>query len=201
MVKLKPAIMPFSIPVFYGSVRDTRKGVRAARFVVSQLKDAGLEPVLIDPIEYDLPLMRRMYKTYKEEQPPELLQRLATIIRDADGFVVVTGEYNHTMPPALTNLMAHFLEEYFHRPVGIVSYSSGRISGARAAMHARNMLGEMGMAVIPTEYSIPHVHKAFEEDGTPTDPKMPEFIADFITELTWYIKVMRDGRQKYGVPY
>lgn len=193
--------MSFTVPVFYGSVRETRKGIRAARFVVNQLKAAGFEPILIDPLEYDLPLLRRMYKTYKEEQPPEMLKELAGIIKNADGFVVVTGEYNHTMPPALTNLMAHFLEEYFHRPVGIVSYSSGRLSGVRAAMHARNMLGEMGMAVIPTEYAIPHVHKAFEEDGTPTDPKMPEHIAKFIKGLKWYVQVMHDGREKYEVPY
>lgn len=193
--------MSYSIPVIYGSVREKRQGIGAARFVVAKLKGKGFEPTLIDPEEYDLPLLKRMYKTYKDEPAPEMLEQLATLFRKADGFVIVTGEYNHTLPPALTNLMDHFLEEYFHRPVGIVSYSGGRLSGVRAAMHARSMMGEMGMAVIPTEFAIPQVGKSFEPDGRPKDENMHKYIEQFLNELEWYIKVMKLGREKFDVPY
>lgn len=193
--------MPFSIPVFYGSVRDNRQGIKAARFVVNKLEEKGFEPLLIDPLEYDLPLLRKMYKSYKDESPPQILKDLAAIIQNADGFVIVTGEYNHTIPPALSNLMDHFLEEYFHRPAGIVSYSKRRISGARAAMHVRVMLGELGMTVIPTEFAIPKVQDSFQPDGTPTDENMHRYVEQFLNELKWHVQVMKDGRSKYELPY
>jgi transposase len=66
-------------------------------------------------------------------------------IRDADGFVFVTGEYNWGVQPGLKNLTDHFLEEWFWRPAAIVSYSAGRVSGARAATAWHRTLSEMGM--------------------------------------------------------
>jgi len=42
-----------------------------------------------------------------------MLQRLAALIVPAAGVVVVSGEYNHSIPPALSNLLDHFLEEWF----------------------------------------------------------------------------------------
>ena len=66
-----------------------------------------------------------------------MLEALAETYRAADGFVVVSGEYNHGIPPALKNLLDHFLEEYFFRPSAIVSYSAGAFGGVRAAMQLR----------------------------------------------------------------
>ena len=48
--------------------------------------------------------------------------------RSADAFVVVSGEYNHSISPALSNLLDHFLEEYFWRPSAIVCYSAGAVT-------------------------------------------------------------------------
>src|SRR3546814_11708969 len=61
---------------------------------------------------------------------PEELERLATLYRRADGFLIVSAEYNHGIPPALKNLPDHFLEEYFWRPSAIACYSAGDWKGA-----------------------------------------------------------------------
>src|SRR3954467_14237411 len=105
--------MPLDIVVFYGSVRRDREGIRAARFVVDQCRARGHRVSLVDPLEDQLPLLDRMYKEYEPGQAPEVLQRLAASIRGAEAFIVVSGEYNHSIPPALSNLLDHFLEEYF----------------------------------------------------------------------------------------
>src|SRR3546814_12377879 len=55
---------------------------------------------------------------------PEELERLATLYRRADGFLIVSAEYNYGIPPALKNLLDHFLEEYFWRPSAIACYSA-----------------------------------------------------------------------------
>ncbi len=136
--------MALRIVVFYGSVRTERQGIRVARFVVNECRARGHEVTLIDPLEHPLPLLDKMYKEYPKGGAPETLQRLADLIVPADGIIVVSGEYNHSIPPALSNLLDHFLEEYFWKPSAIVCYSAGYFGGVRAAMQLRAMLAELG---------------------------------------------------------
>jgi NAD(P)H-dependent FMN reductase len=192
--------MALDILVFYGSVRSDRQGIKAARFVVNQCRERGHGVALIDPKEEPLPLLDRMYKEYASGQAPEVLERLAGRIRAADAFIVVSGEYNHSIPPALSNLLDHFLEEYFWRPSGIVCYSAGAFGGVRAAMQLRAMLGELGMPSIPSIFPIPKVQDAFDDDGTPRDPAYPRRIGRFLDELEWYARAMQAARRG-GVPY
>ena len=142
--------MSLTIPIILGTVREGRQGLRAARFLMRRLTEAGHEAPLVDPAELQLPLLQRMYKEYPAGEAPEPLERLAQLYRRADAFVVVSAEYNHSIPPALSNTLDHFLEEYFWRPSGIVCYSAGRYGGVRAAMQLRAMLGELGTPSIPS---------------------------------------------------
>ena len=146
--------MALNLVIIFGSVRSDRQGIKAARFVQRQLVERGHSVTLVDPLEYQLPLLDRMYKEYAKGTAPEQLERLATLYRAADGFVIVSAEYNHSAPPALVNLLDHFLEEYFFRPSAIVSYSGGSFGGVRAASHLRDMLAELGMASHPQQ--LPH---------------------------------------------
>ena len=136
------------ILVFYGSYRSDRMGIRLAEFVVERLRRRGSDVELIDAKTVNLPMLDRMYKEYPPGKAPEQLQQLASKIRDADGFVFVTGEYNWGVQPGLKNLTDHFLEEWFWRPAAIASYSGGRLSGARAATAWHGTLSEMGMVVV-----------------------------------------------------
>ena len=131
--------------VFYGSYRSTRMGIRLAEFLVERFRSRGEDVELIDARAINLPMLDRMYKEYPHGEAPEPLERLAGKIRDADGFVFVTGEYNWGMQPGLKNLTDHFLEEWFWRPAAIASYSAGRLSGARASTAWHGTLSEMGM--------------------------------------------------------
>ena len=96
-----------------------------------------------------------MYKEYAAGEAPEALERLAGRIKAADAFIIVSGEYNHSIPPALSNLLDHFLEEYFWRPSAIVCYSAGAFGGVRAAMQLRAMLCELGTPSIPSLLPVP----------------------------------------------
>ena len=97
------------ILVFYGSYRSDRMGIRLAQYVVERPRRRGDEVELIDAKAIDLPILDRMYKEYPKGQAPERLELLAGKIRNADGFVFVTGEYNWGVQPGLKNLTDHFL--------------------------------------------------------------------------------------------
>jgi NAD(P)H-dependent FMN reductase len=192
--------MPLNFPILYGSVRETRQGIKAARFVDDQLRRRGHRTTLVDPIEYRLPLLDRMYKEFPKGEAPEVLERLATLYRAADGFVIVSGEYNHGIPPALKNLLDHFLEEYFWRPSAIVCYSGGSFGGVRAAMQLRMTLAELGMPSIPSLFPVPKVQDAFEDDGRAKDPAVERRAQRFLDELEWYARALQEARAK-GTPY
>src|SRR6202789_4733098 len=117
--------MSNQILVCYGSHRSDRRGIRLAEFVVERFRRRGDDVELIDAKAINLPMLDRMYKEYPPGKAPDTLERLAGKIRDADGFVFVTGEYNWGIQPGLKNLTDHFLEERFWRPVALASYSAG----------------------------------------------------------------------------
>lgn len=188
--------MSLNIVVIYGSVRSQRKGIKAARFIVKQCEGRGHDVSLIDPLKYPLPLLDKMYKEYKPDKAPEVLQQLAGIIVPADAYVVVSGEYNHTVPPALANLMDYFLEEYFWKPSAIVCYSAGPFGGVRAAMTLRAMLAELGTSSIPSLLPIPKVQSAFDDDGKPVDETYLQRAAKFLDELEWYAYAMKTARER-----
>jgi NAD(P)H-dependent FMN reductase len=201
LVELRSSLaMPLQILVIYGSVRSGRQGIKAARFITDTCRKRGHDVTLIDPIEHPLPLLDKMYKEYEPGQAPEVLERLAIRIKAADAFVIVTGEYNHSIPPALSNLLDHFLEEYFWRPSAIVSYSAGSFGGVRAAMQMRAMLGELGMPSIPSILPAPKVQDAFDDDGNPRDDGYHRRAERFLKELEWYAGALKVARAD-GVPY
>jgi len=186
--------------VIYGSVRPHRQGIKAAKFLVEACRGRGHQTTLIDPQEERLPLLEKMYKEYAKGQAPEVLERLATRIRAADAFIIVSGEYNHSIPPALSNLLDHFLEEYFWRPSAIVCYSAGAFGGVRAAMQLRALLCELGTPSIPSLLPIPRVQDAFDEEGHPRDESYNQRAARFLSELEWYARALKTARLA-GVPY
>jgi NAD(P)H-dependent FMN reductase len=114
--------------------------------------------------------------------------------------VIVSAEYNHSIPPALSNLLDHFLEEYFWRPSAIVCYSAGAFGGVRAAMQLRAMLCELGMPSISSLFPVPHADQAFSETGQPSDPAIDRRFTRFATELEWYAEALNKQRAA-GVPY
>lgn len=189
-----------SIAVLLGSVRRDRMGPRAAKLVIRELERRGHTPHLIDPLELQLPLLDRMYKEHPKGQAPEPLERLAGLYGNVDGFLVVSGEYNHGIPPALKNLLDHFLEEYFWRPSGIVCYSAGPFGGVRAAMQLRMTLAELGMSSVPSLLPIPRIGEAIDEHGIARLEMVDRSAGRFLDEFLWYAAALAKARAN-GTPY
>jgi NAD(P)H-dependent FMN reductase len=192
------------VPVFYGSYRSDRMGIRLADYLVAGLRGHGADAELIDAKAIGLPMLDRMYKEYPRGSAPDALERLATTIRAADAFVFVTGEYNWGVQPGLKNLTDHFLEEWFWRPAGIASYSAGRIGGARSCLQWHGTLSEMGMVVISSAVTVGPIGEALSPEGKPTgaagaalDRAFPRFVDD----LFWWAEAAKLQRSKKPPPY
>jgi NAD(P)H-dependent FMN reductase len=194
------------VAVLLGSVRSERMGDRAAKWAMAQLKARGHKAVLVDPAELKLPLLDKMWKEIKKEPPAkykklhDTLAPLAKLYARVDGFCVVSGEYNHSIPPALTNLIDYFLEEYYFRPSAIVCYSATPYGGVRAAMQLRALLAEAGMSSIPSVQPIPSVSTALSAEGVALTQELAEKSGKFFDEFDWYMQAMKAERAK-GLPY
>jgi NAD(P)H-dependent FMN reductase len=196
--------MSHRILVFYGSYRSDRMGIRLAQFVVERLRAHGDEVELIDAKAVGLPMLDRMYKEYRKGEAPERLEQLAAQIRDADGFVFITGEYNWGIQPGLKNLTDHFLEEWFWRPAAIASYSAGRIAGARAATAWHGTLSEMGMVVISSTIAVGPIAQTLSEKGEPIGEggkALAQAFPRFADDLAWWIEAAKAQRARKPPPY
>jgi NAD(P)H-dependent FMN reductase len=196
--------MSHRILVFYGSYRSDRMGIRLAQFVVEGLRGRGDEVELIDARAVGLPMLDRMYKEHPKGEAPAALEKLAGQIRDADGFVFITGEYNWGIQPGLKNLTDHFLEEWFWRPAAIASYSVGRLSGVRAATAWHGTLSEMGMVVISSTIAVGPIAQTLSEQGEPTGEggkAMERAFPRFADDLAWWMEAAKAQRARKPPPY
>ena len=196
--------MSHRILVLYGSYRSDRMGIRLAQFVVEGLRKRGDEVELIDARAVGLPMLDRMYKEHRKGEAPAALEKLAGQIRDADGFVFITGEYNWGIQPGLKNLTDHFLEEWFWRPAAIASYSAGRLSGVRAATAWHGTLSEMGMVAISSTIAVGPIAQTLSEQGEPTGEGGKAFahaFPRFADDLAWWMEAAKAQRARKPPPY
>ena len=192
------------ILVFYGSYRSDRMGIRLADFIVAGLRARGEDVELIDAKAVGLPMLDRMYKEHPKGAAPAALETLAGKIRDADGFVFVTGEYNWGLQPGLKNLTDHFLEGWFWRPAAIASYSAGRFAGARAALAWHGTLSEMGMVVISSTIAVGSISQSLSESGEPIGEGGKQLVRAFprfADDLIWWSEAAKAQRARRSPPY
>lgn len=191
--------MPLNIAVIYGSVRKERQGIKAAKFIVKKLEERGHKVALIDPLEYQLPFIDKMHHEFEDGKAPETMERISRILKSADAFIIVSAEYNHSLPPALKNILDHFSNEYHYKPSGIVTYSSGPFAGVRVIEHLREVLAELGTPGISSVFPISKVQDSFDDNGNALDEAYERRVKRFLQEFEWYAMVLKEAREK-GTP-
>src|SRR5580692_1714230 len=196
--------MPLKILVFYGSYRSDRRGIRLADYLVAAFAGRGDDVELIDAKAIGLPLLDRMYKEYPKGAAPPAMEALAVKIRAADAFVFVVGEYNWGVQPGLKNLTDHFLEEWFWRPAAVVSYSGGRLSGARSNFLWHGTVSEMGMVVISSTLTVGSISQTLNATGEPIGEaglQLQRAFPRFADDLAWWTEAARNQRARKAPPY
>lgn len=182
------------ISIIYGSVRESREGIKAARFLEKELKKRKHKTHFIDPKELNLPLLDKMHKEY--EKPPKNMETISNKLSKSDGIVIVSAEYNHSIPPALKNTLDHFQKEYLYKPSALCTYSAGIFGGVRGLANLRTIMSELGAVSIPTIFPIPKIQDGFEIDGTPKDEAYYERVKKFLTEFEWYMEAFKMKREQ-----
>jgi NAD(P)H-dependent FMN reductase len=173
-------------------------GFRAARFLEHKCRERGWQVTFLDPKAWELPFLDTMYK--EMQQPAAKFKQLHEMLAAADGYLLVTAEYNHSVPPALKNMLDHFQQEYLFKPSAIASYSAGSFGGVRAAEQLRLICAELGMPSISSVMPVPKVQDSFDEQGEPQHSNFHRYADRFLDEFAWYMEALQVQRAK-GTPF
>ena len=192
--------------VFLGSVREStppkpaRLGERLARALIAQLQAAGHGVQLVDALDHDLAGPFKPHFAYARGRAPEKIESLAADIERADGYVMVSPEYNHAMSPALAHLLNHFGSSLFsYKPSAIATYSAGQWGGARAAVNLRTFLAELGCLPVSAMIHVPKAQEVFDTDGRFLDDVDAEqwtgYFNRTLLQLAWWAEAARRQRE------
>jgi NAD(P)H-dependent FMN reductase len=118
--------------------------------------------------------------------------RWAETVEAADGFVLITPEYNHGYPAALKNALDLVYAEWGRKPVAFVSYG-GPAGGVRAVQQLREVVIELDLVPLRRQVAIPRVHTALREDG-PDDPRHASAAERLLDDLAWWARALAGAR-------
>jgi len=133
------------IGVIIGSTRDARFADKPASwFMDLAAKRSDMTFEKLDLRDFDLPFFNEMASNlWMPSQDPKAVRWQETLA-GFDGFVVVTAEYNHSIPGVLKNALDQAYKEWMRKPMGFVGY--GGVGAARAIEHLRGIAVELQMA-------------------------------------------------------
>jgi NAD(P)H-dependent FMN reductase len=106
------------------------------------------------------------------------------IVEKSHGLVLVTPEYNHSIPGELKLLLDSLTSSYQGKAVGLVGVSAGTLGAARVMDHVRPILNTLNMHVVKNGVHISRVGEALADDGSFADPKTAEFTRLMVIEIS-----------------
>lgn len=184
------------IQIILGSTRNHRVGEKVANWVYSQVKDIpDAEVELVDLENFPLPFYDEpiIPKLIKGNYSNEIAKKWATKVAEADGYIVVTPEYNHGYPAVLKNAFDYVYDEWNNKPIGFVSYG-GISGGLRAVEQLRQVVVELQMVPIRESVSFQFVSKKFDEEGHLLDLSNNDRVKALMGQLLWWVKLLMPAR-------
>jgi len=176
------------ISILSSSVRDGRKSHRVAPYLQHYIKENRLaESDIIDLREYKFPVFEERLKLQKN--PTEMMTQFAEKIKSSDGVIIVTPEYNGSIPASLKNVIDLLYEEWHHKATAISTVSSGLFGGSQALVTLQFVLWKMHAWIVPALLPIANVAEAFDQEGVAADQDvMNNLTSIFMDELLWCIE-------------
>lgn len=173
--------------IIVGTAREGRKSIHVAETLKDSLEDKGHETDFFDLKEKKIPPVGN--RTYKEnEEPvPEDIQEFSQKVNETDCIVIVTPEYNHSIPGILKTTLDYLYPEYEDKPFASVSVSGGGFGGVRGLQHLHDIVLELGGFVGPN-LPVSRVGTIYSANGDLQETDFGERIDKFIEKTESFVK-------------
>lgn len=121
-------------------------------------------------------------------RPPAAVHELQRLLAEADGVLVATPEYNHSISGVLKNALdwasrPPHAPSLADLPVAVIGASLSAYGAVWAQHETRNVLRAIGARVIDAELPVARAHQAFDDEGRLVDPALRERLAAVLDEL------------------
>lgn len=175
-----------AVAVILGTGREGRMSERVARFIFSVLeKRFDIEPIFVDVRDY---IFGRTIPKWQQDSRTKPWIEVAS---RADGFVIVSPEYNHSYPGELKMLLDQAFEEYKMKPAIICGVSNGQFGGARGADKVRDFIAYLGMVQMKPDLLVIKVTDIFTEDNKSKSPEFEKNLDAAVSEMIEYLNHRR----------
>ena len=147
--------------------------------------------------EFPLPFMDSAVEPSKLKgvYPYPNVQKWSEVAAAADGFVIVTPEYNHGYPAVLKNALDWLYPEFDHKPVGLVGVSNGAVGGARVIEQLRPIMENFSMFAIRETVMFASVQNIFDAEGNLLDQSFQKKADGLLKSLVFSAEAMKTARQ------
>jgi NAD(P)H-dependent FMN reductase len=188
--------------IIIGSVREGRFGPVAAAWTADQARaHGGFDVEVVDLAGVDIPLALPATppKFAGAGYPrPESMTELTGKLTEADAFVIVTPEYNHSYPASLKALIDWHFTQWNAKPVAFVSYG-GAAGGRHAVLHLENVLTELHAVTIRDGLAFANYFTGWQ-DGAPVDAAAAGHAKTLLVQLAWWAEALRAARAAEPYP-
>lgn len=186
-----------NIVIISGSPRGNSVTHRVALHLEHRLLEMpGVETSLVDLRNIEFPKLQSVFT--QPEQAPAELREVAQAMFAADGFILVTPEYNGSYSAVLKNLLDHFPKQH-RKTFGLVTASTGALGGVRAALQLQELTYALFGIGSPYMLVTPFVDKKFDPAGNLLDENFGKSIDIFIREFTWLTEAIHNAHINTGV--
>lgn len=190
MVKLK---------VLSGSVRPGRFNDQVVAFVAEAARQvSGVDVEVLDLAALGLPLMDEPNPPMQQNYQNAHTKAWSDKIAEADGFIMVTPEYNHSYSPVLKNAIDYLFNEWNYKPVAFVSYGS-LAGGSRAVEHLRGVAAELKMYDLREQIMLPNYWENVTAEGVyQFSDRHTTNTKDMVAAVAFWAAVMKKARVEIG---
>ena len=138
----------------------------------------------------DLPVFNKP----ANKQVPDIVLEIAGKIEQADGVIIGTPEYDHSIPAVLMSALAwlsYGIYPLLNKPVMITGASFGTLGSSRAQLQLRQILNapELKANVLPDEFLLSHSLQAFDKDGNLQDLETVQKLDAIFDDFRLFVKI------------
>ncbi|HVT66757.1 MAG TPA: NAD(P)H-dependent oxidoreductase [Trebonia sp.] len=193
--------------VIVGSTRPTRSADHVLPWLSAKVAaHDAFDAEVVDLRDWPLPIFAEHSGTIGDVSDPTYSEPAVKAwnnkIKGADAYVIVTPEYNHSVPGGLKNAIDSVWLSFGFRnkPVAFVGYAGGQTGGVRAIEHLAHIFIEAEAAPIRNSVVIPFVREAFDSAGQPKNPITDAAAGIMLDDLAWWSAALEKARAAGELP-
>lgn len=188
------------LQIIVGSTRPTRAADLVLPWVEATARaHLAFDVEVLDLRDWPLPMFGEHLGSIGDRRDPTysdpIVKRWNQTLKQGDAYLVITPEYNHSVPGVLKNAFDNvFVSNALrNKPVGFIAYSGGIGAGIRAIEHLVHIVVETDAVPLRNTVVIPFVTTAFS-DGRPKDPTTPIALDILLQDLEWWSRNLARAR-------